>query len=82
MSNFETLSLVTETAVGTAPSHFVGSTTDSFATLTAAGYLNDIQKKIKANDFFDINYLDASAFPLDTGQAALYASFRVQYDPT
>jgi hypothetical protein len=82
MSNFESLSLVTESLVGSAPSRFVGSTADALATMLAPGYLNDIQKKIKANDVFDINYLDTSAFPLDTGEAAIFGSFKVQYDPT
>jgi len=82
MSNFESLSLVTETLVGSAPSRFVGSTTDSYATMIAAGYLNDIAKKIKANDVFDINYADTSTFPLNVGEASLFASFVVQYDPT
>lgn len=82
MSNFSSLDLVTETLVGTAPSRFVASTPDSFATMVAPGYLNDIAKKIKANDVFDVNYADTSAFPLYTGEAAVYASFRVQYDPT
>lgn len=81
MSNFSNLTLVTESLIGSAPSRFSGSTTDSFATLIAAGYLNDIQVKVKANDVFDINYLDNSNFPLDTGQSAAFASFRVQYDP-
>ncbi len=82
MSNFSSLDLVTETLVGTAPSRFVGSTPDSLAQLTAAGYLNDIQAKVKANDIFEVNYLDASVFPLDTGEAALFASFKVAYDPS
>lgn len=82
MSNFESLSLVTEGLVGSAPCRFVGSTTDSFATIIAAGYLNDINKKIKANDVFEINYLDTSAFPLNVGEAAVYGTFRVQYDPS
>ena len=81
MSNFESLSLVTEGLVGSAPCRFVASTTDSLATMLAAGYLNDINKKIKANDRFDINYADTSAFPLNTGEAAVFGSFAVQYDP-
>lgn len=81
MSNFQTLDLVTETLIGSAPSRFAASTTDALATILAAGYLNDINKKIKANDVFDINYLDTSVFPLNTGEASVFASFRVQYDP-
>jgi hypothetical protein len=82
MSNFQSLSLVTESLLGSAPSRFSGSTVDSFATIIAAGYLNDISKKVKANDVFEINYLDTSVFPLSTGEAAVYATFRVQYDPS
>lgn len=81
MSNFESLSLVTESLIGSAPSRFAGSTVDSLATMTAPGYLNDINKKIKANDRFDINYADTSAFPLNTGEASIFGSFAVQYDP-
>jgi hypothetical protein len=82
MSNFQSLSLVTESLLGSAPSRFSGSTTDSFATIIAAGYLNDINKKIKANDVFEVNYLDTSVFPLNVGEAAVYGTFRVQYDPS
>ena len=81
MSNFETLALVTEGNTSTAPNIFVASTVDSLATMLVAGYLNDIQKKIKANDIFYVNYLDASVFPLDTGESALRATFNVNYDP-
>jgi len=82
MSNFSTLALIDGTLNGTAPCRFLGATPDSFATMTAAGYLNDIAKKIKTNDIFDVNYLDASTFPLNVGESALFASFSVQYDPT
>jgi hypothetical protein len=82
MSNFSTLDTVTETNVGTAPARFVASTPDSLATILAAGYLNDRAKFFKANDLIEINYADASNFPLVTGEAALYATFQVQYDPT
>lgn len=81
MSNFESLALVTEGLVGSAPCRFVASTVDSLATLMGAGYLNDINKKIKANDRFDINYADTSVFPLNTGEASVFGSFSVQYDP-
>ena len=82
MSNFSSLSLVTESLIGSAPSRFSGVTPDSLATILAPGYLNDINKKIKANDVFDINYLDTSTFPLNTGEASVFGSFKVQYDPT
>lgn len=80
MSNFESLSLVSETLVGTAPSIFVGSTTDSLATITTAGYLNDIDAKVKANDIFFINYSDTTAgYPLNTNLAATLGEFQVTY---
>lgn len=82
MSNFETFALVTEGNTSTAPNIFVASTVDALATILAAGYLNDIQKKIKANDIIYVNYLDTSHFPLDTGEAALRATFNVAYDPS
>src|SRR5271155_2904017 len=82
MSNFSSLALIDGTLNGTAPCRFLGATPDSFATMTAPGYLNDISKKIKANDIFDVNYLDTSNFPLTTGEAALFSAFSVQYDPT
>lgn len=81
MSNFETMGQVTGGITGTAPQEFVASTVDSLADMMAAGYLNDISKLIKANDIFRVNYLDQSAFPLNTGMSAVYQEFRVQYDP-
>jgi hypothetical protein len=81
MSNFETLALITEGNISTAPNLFSASTVDALATMLAAGYLNDIQKKIKANDIIYVNYLDASVFPLNTGESSLTATFRVSYDP-
>jgi len=82
MSNFETLALVTEGNTSTAPNIFVASTVDALATILAAGYLNDIQKKVKSNDIIYVNYLDASVFPLDTGESALRGTFTVSYDPS
>ena len=81
MSNFESFALVTEGNTSTAPNIFVASTVDTLALLLAAGYLNDVQKKVKANDIIYVNYLDTSVFPLDTGEAALRATFTVSYDP-
>ncbi|MGC2661794.1 MAG: hypothetical protein WA324_27870 [Bryobacteraceae bacterium] len=81
MSNFETFALVTEGNTSTAPNIFVASTKDSLATMLVAGYLNDIQKKVKLNDIIYVNYLDLSVFPLDTGESALRATFNVNYDP-
>jgi hypothetical protein len=81
MSNFETFAVVTEGNTSTAPNIFVASTVDSLATMLVAGYLNDIQKKVKLNDIIYVNYTDASLFPLDTGESALRATFNVSYDP-
>ena len=81
MSNFETLALITEGNTSTAPNIFVASTVDSLAAILVAGYLNDIQKKVKSNDIIYVNYLDASVFPLDTGESSLRATFNVSYDP-
>ena len=81
MSNFQTFGAVTEGLEGSAPARFIASTTDSLATIIAAGYLNDKQKIVKANDVFDINYSDGSVFPLNIGESSLFGSFGVQYDP-
>lgn len=82
MANFETFALITEGNISTAPNLFVASTVDALATILAAGYMNSLQKKIKANDIIYVNYLDNSVFPLDTGESALRATFTVSYDPS
>ena len=79
MSNFESLGLVNAGLPGTAPQLFTASTVDDLATITAVGYLNDQAVRIKAGDFFFINYSDTSVFPLDTGQASSTARFQVSY---
>ena len=81
MSNFQTLGAVDGTINGTAPTLFVASTTDNYATITAPGYLNDIAKKIKQNDIMFINFSDASVFPLYTGESSIFTELKVQYDP-
>jgi hypothetical protein len=81
MSNFSTLAMVTEGNISTAPNRFVASTPDSYAQITALGYLNDIQHLLKANDILNINYLDASVFPLDTGESSLSVELKVAYSP-
>ena len=81
MSNFQTFGRVTDGQEGSAPAKHLASTTDSLATMLAAGYLNDKAKNIKPNDRIAVNYLDASVFPLNTGESALYQDFYVQYDP-
>lgn len=82
MSHFETFATITEGNTSTAPNFFSASTVDSLATMLVAGYMNDLQKKIKANDVVYVNYLDQSVFPLDTGESALRATFVVSYDPS
>jgi hypothetical protein len=79
MSNFETFGLVSNGEQGTAPSRYTASTSDNLATITAAGYLNDLAHIIKPNDVIDINYSDLSTFPLNTGMNATYKSFQVIY---
>jgi hypothetical protein len=81
MSNFETLGFITEGNISTAPNEFYASTEDSYATITASGYLNDISAKIKQNDLFYINYLDASKFPLNTEESSLLTLLKVSYNP-
>jgi hypothetical protein len=75
MSNFETFTPYTQGLAGTAPMKFVASTTDSLATILAAGYLNDLTDKVKANDSIDINYADTSVSP--TVITATYGTFQV-----
>ena len=79
MSNFQTFALITEGNISTAPSEFIASTVDSLATVLAAGYMTDLQSKVKANDVVSINYADLSTFPLNTGEAASYGQFVVSY---
>jgi hypothetical protein len=81
MSKFETLGFITEGNISTAPNEFYASTEDSYAEITAPGYLNDIAAKIKQNDLFNINYLDTSIYPLNTGEASLLTSLKVSYNP-
>ncbi|HWI50085.1 MAG TPA: hypothetical protein VNU45_17890 [Rummeliibacillus sp.] len=81
MSNFQTLSLVSEGNTSTAPSIFIASTSDSFGTITAVGYLDDIAGDgiLKPNDVIFINYSDLSTFPLNTGESAIFGEFNVSY---
>lgn len=81
MSNFETLALITEGNISTAPNEFSASTEDSYVTITTPGYLNDISAKVKQNDLMYINYLDTSIFPLNTGEASLLTLLKVNYNP-
>lgn len=81
MSNFAgtggTIGQVTGGIPGTAPNIYTASTVDALATITAVGYLNDIQARygLKNNDIFNINYSDTSTFPL--GEASIYGQFIV-----
>lgn len=82
MSNFETLAQITECNISTSPNLFSASTVDSYATLTTAGYLNDLSAKIKTNDLFYINYNDTSTYPLKTGEASVLTLLQVTYNPS
>lgn len=81
MSNFQTLSLISEGNTSTAPSIFIASTSDSFGTITATGYVNDLAESgvLKPNDVLYINYSDTSTFPLNTGEASTLGEFKVSY---
>lgn len=79
MSNFGSLELVTGGLPGTAPQIFSASTPDNLGTITATGYLNDQQHRVKLNDVFYINYSDTSVFPLNTGEASTIGEFIVTY---
>lgn len=79
MSNFQTFALITEGNTSTAPNHFVASTSDSLATVLAAGYMTDLAAKVKLNDLIWVNYADTSTFPLNTGEASTLGQFRVTY---
>lgn len=83
MSNFETFALITEGNISTAPSFFSASTEDSLATMLVEGYMDDKGEQgiVKQNDRVAINYADESVFPLNTGEAAIYGEFRVNYNP-
>ena len=80
MSNFATFTPVTAGLPGSAPIMFCASTNDSYATITAVGYLNDLFRYVKSNDIWFINYMDESAFPMDTKAASLSGTFQVVYD--
>lgn len=75
MSNFGTINQVTQGLAGTAPIVWCASTADSLATITTAGYLNDIAVTLKNNDLFLINYSDTSTFPL--GESSVFGQFLV-----
>jgi len=81
MSKFETLSLISEGNISTAPSIFIASTVDNLAAITTAGYMNDLGEAgiVKPNDVLYINYSDTSTFPLNTGEASTLGEFAVSY---
>jgi hypothetical protein len=79
MSNFDTFALISEGNTSTAPSIFIASTEDDLATITTAGYMNDLSAKIKPNDVIYINYDDTSTFPLNTGENSTLGEFMVSY---
>lgn len=78
MSNFKSITLVSGGQSGTEPAIFSASTVDNLATITATGYLDDLNHLIKENDFIWINYNDASTFPLyPDGISSNYGQFTV-----
>jgi hypothetical protein len=79
-SPFETLSIVSDGIVGTAPTIFTASTTLDLAALTATGLLNPFGDRFKAGDQLFINYSDTSVQPVGGGnanQAAIFGWFFV-----
>lgn len=63
MSNFKTFGVMSDGQLGTAPAHFIASTADNLATVTAAGYLNDKGDIVKNNDYVWVNYSDTTVLP-------------------
>lgn len=66
MSKFLTFGTMSEGYPGTAPRHFICSTVDNLAAITAVGYLNDLGDKVANNDLFWINYSDTTVLPAQT----------------
>lgn len=58
MSNFETISLVTGGHPGTAAQVKSAVTPDTYATLTATGYLSDLDQIVNPDDVWFVRYLD------------------------
>lgn len=79
MSNFSTIEQLNGGLAGTAPDIYSASTEDNLATITTAGYMNDLAQKFKQNDVLYINYSDTSTFPLSTGAASTLGEFYVNY---
>jgi hypothetical protein len=79
MSNFDNFALVSQGNTSSAPSIFIASTEDDLATITTAGYMNDLIPKVKENDVIYINYDDTSVFPLTPGEASTLGEFMVTY---
>jgi len=77
MSNFETFAQILGGIPGTAVQHYSASTVDSLATITTAGYLNDLGDKVKLNDIFWINYLDTSTQPVGGSVVGMIATLGV-----
>ena len=67
MSNFDTLTPHVAGRAGLAPVGFDACTEDDLATITTAGYLDDLAVqgniKVKHNDYFYINYLATGLLP-------------------
>lgn len=81
MSTFETLALITEGNISTAPNTFVASTASNLGVISTAGYMTDLGEAgiVKANDLLYINYSDTSVFPLNVGESAILGLFQVTY---
>lgn len=76
MSNFDTYTSAIDGLVGTAPMIWVASTDDSLATITTAGYMDDLVglEQTAVNDLWYINY------DVDGTEAAQL--FTVEFDGT
>jgi hypothetical protein len=75
MSNFKTFAQTLQGYAGTASVRFSASTADNLATITAAGYMNDKDGIVKANDIVEINYSDTTVLPAQI--TATYGEFIV-----
>lgn len=80
MSAFETITPAIGGVPGTAAQIWSASTANTLAQITAPAYLNDLGTKVKAGDYFFIQYNDTSVQPL--GEAATSGQFRAQLNGT
>lgn len=75
MSNFKTFAQTLQGQAGTASVRYSASTSDSLATILAAGYMDDKSHVVKANDIIEINYADTTVLPAQI--TAIYGQFMV-----